>query len=233
MEKLKELSVFLPIYNEVKNIRQTFEKTFAVLPTIAEKYELILVNDGSSDNTGEVLKDLSAGRPEVRIITHPKNRGYGAALKTGFYNSSFEWIAFTDSDGQFNFSEIVNFVNIQRKTDADLVVGYYLRRAVPFYRKLNSYLWQALVFLLFGLSVRDIDCGFKLIRKKVIETISPLESERGAFISTEFLVKAKKAGFKTVEIGVHHYPASRVGTGANLNVILKSFSDLFKLWRRL
>lgn len=233
MNKLKELSVFFPIYNEEKNIRTTFAKTLAILPTVAGKFEILLVNDGSSDRTGEVLDELAAGSPFVRVITHPVNRGYGAALKSGFYGAAFEWVAFTDSDGQFDFSEIASFIENQEKTGADLVIGYYLHRSVPFYRKINSFLWQLTVFLFFGLSVRDIDCGFKLFRKKVIETITPLESERGAFISTEFLIKAKKCGFKMVEIGVHHYPATRPGTGANLNVILKSFSDLFKLRRRL
>ncbi|MEK7610877.1 MAG: glycosyltransferase family 2 protein [Patescibacteria group bacterium] len=233
MNKLKELSVFFPIYNEEKNIRTTFAKTLAVLPTVAEKFEILLVNDGSSDRTGKVLEELAAGNPLVRVITHPVNRGYGAALKSGLYGAAYEWVAFTDSDGQFDFSEITRFIETQAKTGADMVIGYYLHRAVPFYRKVNSFLWQFTVLLFFGLSVRDIDCGFKLFRKKVIETIPPLESERGAFISTEFLIKAKKSGFKMVEIGVHHYPATRPGTGANLNVILKSFSDLFKLRRRL
>ncbi len=121
----------------------------------------------------------------------------------------------------------------QKTTDADLVIGYYLKRNVPFYRKINTFLWQLVVRILFGLNVRDIDCAFKLISKKVIEKIPKLESERGAFISSEFLIKAKKSGFKIVEIGVHHYPAKRVGTGAKLNVIIKSFVDLFKLWWKL
>ncbi len=234
MEKLQELSVFFPIYNEEINFRETFKKTLAVLPDVAEKYEIILVNDGSRDHTHELLEELSAGRTDVKVITHPQNRGYGAALKSGFYNASYEWVVFNDSDGQFDFAEIRLFIETQRRTGADLVIGYYLQRAVPLYRKINSFLWQTLVYLFFRLSVRDIDCGFKLIRKKVITTIPPLESERGAFISTELLVKAKKSGFKIVELGVHHYPrASGKGTGADLKVILKSFSDLFKLWRKL
>lgn len=233
MNKLKELSVFFPIYNEEKNIRTTFAKTLAVLPVVAEKYEILLVNDGSTDRTSTVLKELAANRPFVRVITHPVNRGYGAALKSGLYGVAFEWVVFTDSDGQFDFSEITHFIETQAKTGADMVIGYYLHRAVPFYRKVNSFLWQLTVLLFFGLSVRDVDCGFKFFRKKVIETIPALESERGAFISTEFLIKAKKSGFRMIELGVHHYPATRPGTGANLNVILKSFSDLFKLWRRL
>lgn len=234
MEKLKELSVFFPVYNEEKNTQRTVERAIPVLAAMAEKSEIILVNDGSSDGTGTVLEALAAKNKQITVITHPKNCGYGAALKTGFSHSSYEWVAFTDSDGQFDFSEISLFISMQRKTGADLVIGYYLKRAVPLYRKINSFLWQTLVYLFFGLSVRDIDCGFKLIRKTVIDNISPLESERGAFISTELLVKAKKSGFKIVELGVHHFPRmTGKGTGSDFKVIIKSFSDLFKLWRRL
>jgi len=129
--------------------------------------------------------------------------------------------------------EIKKFIDTQRQTNADLVIGYYLKRQVPFYRKVNTFVWELMVFLLFGLKVKDIDCGFKLVSKKVIDKIPKLESERGAFISSEFLIKAKKSGFKMVEIGVHHFPATRRGTGANLDVIIKSFVDLFKLWKKL
>lgn len=169
----------------------------------------------------------------MRVITHNPNRGYGAALKSGFYSSKYPWIAFIDSDGQFDFSEISRFIQTQKETNADLVIGYYLKRSVSFRRKLNTFLWQTVVRLIFNLNVRDIDCGFKLIRKEVIEKIPKLESERGAFISSEFLIKVKKSGFRIVEIGVHHFPAKREGTGAKLNVIIKSFVDLFRLWKKL
>ena len=115
-----------------------------------------------------------------------------------------------------------------------MVVGYYLKRQVSTVRKINTFLWEAIVYFLFGLKVKDIDSGFKLISKRVIDTLPKLESERGAFISSEFLIKAQKKGFKIVEIGVHHYPRIEgKGTGANLNVILRSFVDLFRLWKKL
>ena len=231
--EIEALSVFFPAYNEEKNLKNTVVKAKGVLSKIASKWEIIIVNDGSRDRTGEIAERLGRQDARVRVINHYPNRGYGAALKSGFYGAKYDWIAFTDSDGQFDFSEITRFIETQKKTDADLVIGYYLKRSVPFYRKINTFLWELIVFLLFGLKVRDIDCGFKLISKKVIEKIPKLESERGAFISSEFLIKSKAAGFKIVEIGVHHYPAKRKGTGANLNVIIKSFIDLLKLWKKL
>ncbi len=234
LEKLDELSVFYPAYNEGERIAKTIENTFVHLPKVATKYEVVVVNDGSKDDTEQVVNKLMKKYKELKIVTHNPNRGYGEALKTGFANSKYEWVVFTDSDGQFDFGEITNFIDTQKKTGADLVIGYYKDRAVPFYRKFNSYMWQLIVYILFGLKVRDIDCAFKLINQRVIKAISPLESGRGAFISSEFLIKAQKKGFKIVEIPITHYPrVGGQGTGANLDVIMQSFVDLFSLWKKL
>lgn len=234
MNKVPELSVFFPAYNEEKNLPNTVSKAIEILKNFAAKWEIIIVNDGSSDNTGVVAEKFAEKYKNIRVITHNPNRGYGAAFKSGLYASQYDWITFTDSDGQFDFSEIGNFFIKQKETDADLVIGYYLDRKVSLGKKITSKMWEYVVFLMFGLKVHDIDCGFKLIRKKVVDTISPLESERGAFISSEFLIKAKKAGFKIVELGVHHYPRiAGEGTGRKLNVIIKSFLDLLKLRSKL
>jgi len=232
---INELSVFFPCYNEEKNIQNTVSKTIPTLTKIAKKWELILINDGSKDNTGKVLEEIQKQYPDqVKIITHNPNRGYGAALKSGLYNAKYQWIAFTDSDGQFDFTEITKFIEKQHQTKADIVIGYYLARQVSKAAIITSKIWELIVFVLFGLHVTDIDCGFKLINKKVIETIPKLEAERGAFISSEFLIKSKKAGFKIVEIGVHHYPrVEGKATGRSLKVIIKSFSDLFQLWAKI
>jgi glycosyltransferase involved in cell wall biosynthesis len=230
---IDKLSVFFPAYNEEANIARTVTKAKAVLEKIAGEWEILIINDGSKDRTGEVAQNLANRDPRIKVITHSPNRGYGASLKSGFYGSRFPWICFTDSDGQFDFSEVTGFIKTQKKTNADLVVGYYRKRQVSLFRKVNTFFWELVVFLLFGLKVKDIDCGFKFISKKVIDTIPKLESERGAFISSEFLVKAKRAGFSMVEIPVSHFPATRKGTGADLNVIIKSFVDLFRLWRKL
>ena len=232
---IDELSVFFPCYNEEKNVKNTVSKAISVLKNTAKKWEIILINDGSKDNTAKVLEQIKLGYPkEISIITHNPNRGYGAALKSGLYNSKYQWIAFTDSDGQFDFSEITNFIDQQQQTKSDIVIGYYLSRQVSRATIISSKIWEIIVFILFGLKVTDIDCGFKLINKKVVNTIPTLEAERGAFISSEFLIKSKKAGFKITEIGVHHYPRIEgKATGRNIKVILKSFSDLFRLWYKI
>ena len=232
--KLKELSVFFPCYNEEKNLPTTIKKAIPVIKEVANKWEIIIVNDGSRDQTEAVALQLQKKHPNLRLITHDPNRGYGAAVKSGFYNSRYEWITFTDADGQFDFADLHQLIDKQRRTRADLVIGYYLGRKVPFYRIWGSKVWQLAVLILFGLKVRDIDCGFKLIRKKVIDAIPSLEAERGPFISSEFLIKAKKSGFKIVETGVHHFARLHgEATGAKLNVVLSGLQDLIRLWYKI
>ncbi|MDO8340885.1 MAG: glycosyltransferase family 2 protein, partial [Candidatus Woesebacteria bacterium] len=197
--KIDELSVFFPTFNEEGSIRETVEKTKKILEKVAKDWEIIIVNDGSSDRTGEISNNL-AKDSRIKVITHNENKGYGASLKTGFYNAKYSWIAFTDSDGQFDFNEIINFIKKQKETNADLVIGYYKKRQVSKFKIITSRMWELAVMILFRLHVHDIDCGFKLVSKSVIDTIPKLESERGAFISSEFLIKAKKDNFKIVEI---------------------------------
>jgi len=234
MESIVELSVFFPCYNEEKEIERTVKKAEKILNEVAGDWEITIVNDGSTDNTLKVAQRLAKGNKNIHVVNHKKNRGYGAAFKSGLYASKYHWIAFTDADGQFNFSEITNFLKKQRETNADLVIGYYRKRQVSKTKILTSRMWEALVYLLFGLKVTDIDCGFKLISKKVVDKVDDLKSERGAFINSEFLIKVKKKGFKIVEIPVTHYPRTTgSGTGRNLDVIVKSFDDLFNLWKEL
>jgi len=231
---IDEISVFFPCYNEEKNIPTTVSKAIAILENIAKKWEILIINDGSKDNTGKVALELKSKYPNIRIVTHNPNRGYGGALQSGFYNAKYKWIAFTDSDGQFDFGDIKKFISKQKETGSDLVIGYYLSRKVSKFAILTSKIWELFIFVLFGLKVTDIDCAFKLVSKKVIDTIPRLEAERGAFISSEFLIKAKKAGFKISEVGVRHFPRIEgQATGRQLKVIIKSFSDLFKLWFKI
>lgn len=229
MEKLNELSLFFPAYNEEANLEETVEKAIPVLKEVAHKFELIIVDDGSKDRTGEIADKLAKKYSFIRVIHHHSNKGYGEALKSGYYNAKYEWIVFTDSDGQLDFSEVTKL--IEAKDGVDIVAGYRLNRQDPVIRKLFGFGWTMLANLLLGINVRDVDCAFKLINKKVIETIPHLESTRGGMISPELLGRARKAGFKIKEVGVHHYSRTKgKQSGAELKVILKSFIDLEKLW---
>jgi glycosyltransferase involved in cell wall biosynthesis len=231
MEKIRELSVFFPAYNEEKNIKNTVTEAKRVLESFAQDWEIIIVNDGSKDSTEEVVRKLTSDK-RVRLINHKTNLGYGEALKTGFYSSRYEWIATIDADGQFDFSEISK---LYQKTDkAEVVIGYRLDRKDSVLRKVFGWGWTLLANILLGISVKDVDCAFKLIKREVIEKIPHLESTRGGMISPELLAKAKKAGFRIAQVGVHHFPRKEGSqTGAKLTVILTSFIDLFKLWNKL
>ncbi len=232
--KLPELSVFFPAYNEEKVITNTIEKALKILPQVSKKYEILVVNDGSTDQTAVLVEKLIRKHPQLRMITHTPNKGYGEALKTGLYHQKYQWCAYNDADGQFDFSEIINFITTQRQTQADMVIGYYKQRQVHWTRKLNTWLWKHLIWLMFGLKVHDIDTGFKLWHRRVIDQIPRLESQRGAFIESEWLIKVQKQGLKIVEVPVTHYPRTTgKGTGANINVIIGSFLDLFRLWRKM
>lgn len=228
--KADSLSVFFPAYNEEKNLKPTVEKALKVLKTLGLRdYEVLIVVDGSTDKTPQVASKLQKDNKCVRIIRHEVNKGYGEALKSGFYNSRFPWIVFTDADGQFDFSEITKLL---AKADvADVIVGFRMNRQDSILRKIFGWGWTLLANILLGIGVSDVDCAFKLIKKKVIDTIPTLRSGRGGMISPELLAKAKKEGFMITEVGVHHYPrVSGSQSGASLNVILKSFIDLGKLW---
>jgi len=221
--------LFFPAYNEEANLKETVEKAIPVLSKVANKFELIIVDDGSKDRTGEIADKLAKKYSFIRVIHHRSNKGYGEALKSGFYSAKYEWIVFTDSDGQLDFSEVAKLIEV--KNDVDIVVGYRLDRQDSLVRKLFGTGWTMLANLLLGTKVRDVDCAFKLINKKVIETIPRLESTRGGMISPELLGRAIKAGFKIKEVGVHHFSRTKgKQSGAELKVILKSFIDLGKLW---
>jgi len=130
MIKIPELSVFFPAYNEDLRVATTVKRALKIIPKVADKWEVLIINDGSTDNTGEIINQLAKKNKNIRAIHHKKNLGYGAAFKSGLYGAKYDWIAFTDSDGQFDFGEIVNFIKKQKKTNADIVIGYYKKRLV-------------------------------------------------------------------------------------------------------
>ena len=228
--KLKELSVFFPFYNEEANIAAQTKQALKIIPQFAEKFEIILVNDGSADKTGQIGQKLAADHPNVVLVSHSKNRGYGGALKSGFRKAKYEWIFFSDGDRQFDLKEIGRLLPLTSR--ADLVIGYRQKRADTPIRLINAKLFNLLIRLLFGLKVTDIDCAFKLIKKDVVDNLE-LKSD-GALISSELLIKAQKAGYKIAQTPVSHYPR-KIGspTGANPRVIFKAFYDIFALWREL
>jgi len=231
---ISEISASFPAYNEEKNVAKTIEKAIKVLEDIALRWEIIAVDDGSSDKTGKILAQLQKKHPgKIKVITHRPNRGYGGALKSCLYNCKYRWIVFTDADGQFDFSELYHFWDEAKRSQADLVIGYRLKREDPMARILIANLLKLWNFLFYRAWFKDADCGFKLIKKEVVDSIPSLQTE-SAITETEFLIRAKRKGFKIVELGVKHYPREEgQQTGGNPKVIWKAAKESFLLWRAL
>lgn len=226
MRRLPSLSVFFPCYNEEQNVAHIVQAALEAAPTFADDFEIIVVNDGSRDRTGEIADQLGAGHPQVRAVHNHPNLGYGGAVARGLREARKEWIFFTDGDGQFDIRELPLLIELLDV--CDVAVGYRRRRADAWHRRLNGFCWSMLVRMLFGLHVRDIDCAFKLLPRSLVEGLE-LRSQ-GALISTELLAKAHYAGLRIAEVGVSHYPRTAgAQTGASPRVILRAFYELFRL----
>ena len=228
MQKLPELSIFFPFWNEEKNITPVVTKALSIAPTIARKYEVIIVDDGSDDKTLEEAEKLAKEEKAVKIVSHGVNRGYGAALRSGFEHSQYNYIVFNDGDRQFDFSEINKFID--KIGSSDIVIGFReKRRDAPFRHILMSMLkiWD---FIFFRFHVKDIDCGFKMFRKEALDKLMPLRSE-GAMITTEILAKAHAKRLKIKEVGVTHYPREfGESSGGNIPVIIRAMLETFILY---
>lgn len=226
--KIQELSIFFPFWNEEKNVRHVVQNAIPVAEKVAKSWEIIIVDDGSSDMTYEEGLSLAKENSNVRVITHQPNRGYGAALKEGFSNARYEYVVFTDGDRQFDFSEVEKY--IKEIKNADIVIGFRKKRKDNLSRHILMYLLKFWDYLFFGFYYRDIDCGFKMFRKEALEKIMPLRSE-GAMITTEILAKAKRKKLKIKEVEVNHYPREFGDqSGANVAVVIRAILESFILW---
>jgi glycosyltransferase involved in cell wall biosynthesis len=221
-----DLTIFFPAFNEEEIIEETVRKAAHVAASVAQDYEVIVVDDGSRDGTAAVVERIAAGDPHVRLVRHDRNRGYGAALRSGFAAAAKELVFFSDADGQFDLDELPAL--LARSTSAPVVVGYRIKRSDPPHRLFIAKTYNLIVRMLFGLRVHDIDCAFKLFRREALAKVQ-LESN-GAFISSELLIKLRRAGVPIVEQGVHHYPRTTgYSKGANFTVILKTIRDILRL----
>jgi len=169
---------------------------------VTDNCEVIVTNDGSNDHTGVVLDEFAKRCPELHVIHHPRNRGYGATLRTGFAAATKEWIFYTDGDAQYNPLELVNLVNALEE-GVDIVNGYKISRNDPVYRKIIGRIYHHLVKIAFGFKLRDVDCDFRLIRRSIFDKIQ-LESETGS-ICLEMVKKFQDAGYVFAEVPVSHY----------------------------
>jgi glycosyltransferase involved in cell wall biosynthesis len=249
---MPSISLVLPAYNEAENIEAMVAEAVPALEASVRDansisgdastdkvaadglWEIIVVDDGSADDTAAITRRLMETIPQLRLVQHPINQGFGAAVFSGFTSAEKDWIFYTDADRQFVMSELDQFVPLMDQ--ADLIAGYRAPRRDPFMRVVYGKGWSMLCTLLFGYTVRDVDCAFKLFRREIIEELAPSIASRGATFSIEWLVRAKRAGYRFVELPVSHRPrVAGSQTGANMNVIVRAFRELLgfrmQLWR--
>jgi glycosyltransferase involved in cell wall biosynthesis len=230
-ERPAGLSVFFPAYNDSGTIASMVIRAVQAASELTPDYEVIVVNDGSIDATPEILDELARTYPHVRVVHHPKNRGYGGALQSGFRSATKEFIFYTDGDAQYDPAELADLW-AKMTPDADLVNGYKISRSDPVHRIVIGRVYHHVVSLLFGLSVRDVDCDFRLMRRSIFEKID-LEKSSGV-ICLEMMKKIEDAGFRIVEVPVHYYHrAYGKSQFFNFRRIAKTGVDVLRLWYEL
>jgi glycosyltransferase involved in cell wall biosynthesis len=224
------ISIVLPARNEAANIAQAVEKSLEVSVRLAAAYEVIVVDDGSQDATGAVVEKLARAHfPQVRLLTHKQNTGYGTALRTGFKHARYGLVFFTDSDNQFDISELEYFVPMM--ASYDLVTGFRVYRYDPVLRSILSWFYNRLVGVMFRLRVRDVDCAFKLMRREVVQQVT-IEVDN-FFVNTELLAKARRWNFRIAQKGVRHYPRTAGETSVRPSDIPRTLATVFRMWRRI
>lgn len=229
-QMLPGLTVVLPCFNEAENVVDAVRRATVAAAAVSDAFEIVVVDDGSTDATAQLASRLADADPRVRLVVHVGNRGYGAALRSGIAAATMPWIFLTDADLQFDLGELAEFV--PHADSADLLIGWRIARRDPAIRRANAAAWNWLVRQCFGLRVRDVDCAFKLMRRDVVQPL-PLTST-GAMISTELLVRATARGARITEFGVRHLPrVAGEASGANPRVVLRAFRELGSLRRAL
>lgn len=229
---MESISVFFPAYNDAPSLPALIGKAFAVLEASGRDYEVIVVNDGSQDRTGEVLEELRAKHgPRMRIVTHEANRGYGGALRSGFAAATKDLVFYTDGDGQYDVGELPKLLRAMGP-DVGLVNGYKLERNDPRHRILIGYLYNKFARFIFGIRIRDVDCDFRLVRRDLVEQVQ-LTATSGV-ICVELVRKLELTGCNVVEIGVHHYPRLHGRSQFfRMKSLATTFYQLCRLWLKI
>jgi glycosyltransferase involved in cell wall biosynthesis len=225
------LSIFFPAYNDSGTIASLVITALRTARTLTPDHEVIVVNDGSKDGTAEILAELASIYPQVRIVTHETNRGYGGALRSGFASATRELIFYTDGDAQYDPAEMAA---LWRRFDdsVDLVNGYKISRSDPLHRIVIGRIYHHMVKLLFGLTVRDVDCDFRMMRRSIFDTVH-LEKNSGV-ICLEMMKKITDGGFRIAEVPVHHYHrAYGKSQFFNFKRLYRTAIDVMKLWYAL
>jgi glycosyltransferase involved in cell wall biosynthesis len=229
-DRIAGLSVFLPCHNEEGNLERVVSALESELSRVSGHYEIVVVDDGSRDSTGQIADRLAAGNPNIKVVHHSINRGYGAAVVSGIRACTQPWAVLCDGDGQFEASDIARLA--AKVPDYDVVVGRRTHRADPLMRRVNGKAWTLLMRLLLGIRISDIDCGLKIFRRDLLEGLD-LQA-KGAMISAELMAQLAGRGANICEVDVHHLPRlAGEQSGASMKVILRAFKELLLLYKRL
>ncbi len=228
--RLSGLTIFLPSYNEEGNVERVVRGFLAEAPNVADDFEIVVIDDGSGDRTAEIAERLAAENPRVRLVRHGVNRGYGCAMATGFKTARQPYVLLCDGDGQFDPVDMRLLTS--RIGDYDVVIGRRARRADHLMRRFNGRAWTILSRLLFGLTITDMDCGFKLFRREIVADLELHAS--GAMVTTELMARLAGRKARIGEIDVTHLPRiAGVQGGNSPSVIIGAFRDLFSLYWEL
>jgi glycosyltransferase involved in cell wall biosynthesis len=224
------LSLVLPAHNEEANIEAVVTESLRTLPAFTDRFEIIVVDDGSRDRTAEIVRRLAADDARVRLVQHERNRGYGAALRSGFRATTGDYVMFMDADRQFDIRDLRLLSPFAG--EYDIIAGFRMERSDPLHRRVFAETFNVAVRILFGVHLRDIDCAFKLFRGDLLRSI-PL-SAPGALINTEIQAKARRQGARLEQVGVHHYPrVAGQATGGSPRVIARAMRETVILWWRM
>lgn len=222
-DRLSSVSFFCPAYFDEENLPDLIPKVHQFLSEISNQFEIIIVDDASPDKTGLVADNLVKQYPEVWVIHHQKNQGYGGALKTGFNNARFDYVMYTDGDNQYDVNEFRS--QLPFLEEFDILSGYAIKKAVTIPRRFQSFLYNSLVRLLFLVNWKDVNCSMKIYRRQVLDTITI--KSNSAFIDTEMLIRAQRAGFKIHQFPVTHYQRRKgLASGSKPRVILDTGREM-------
>jgi glycosyltransferase involved in cell wall biosynthesis len=224
------LSLVLPAFNEEANIEAVVNASLATLPVHTHDFEIIVVDDGSRDRTPDLVEQLAADDARVRLVRHPRNRGYGAALTSGFRATRGDFVMFMDADRQFDIRDLRLLAPFAG--EYDVVAGFRMERSDPIHRRVFAEMFNVAVRILFGVHLRDIDCAFKLFRGDLLRGMDL--TAPGALINTEIQAKARRQGARLQQVGVHHYPrVAGQASGGSPRVIVRALGETLALWWRM
>jgi glycosyltransferase involved in cell wall biosynthesis len=228
MALLKSVSFFCPAYNDEGNLPDLIPAVHRFLTKHAQEFEIVIIEDGSPDNTGAVADDLASQFAQVRVVHHAKNQGYTATLREGFTTARYEYVMYTDGDNQYDITDFEPYLHLIEEND--LIAGYARVKAASRRRALQSFVFNALIVVLFLRWYRDINCSMKLIRRSALSRIPLRSSPRGAFIDAELMVRAARAGLRIAQFPVVHYARkSGIASGSKPSLVWETMKDAFKL----